>query len=54
MITPHFIPACCENNLVGDIGLYQYHWVEATYLYRPDGLHQPGSLDVADVEVPKG
>ena len=40
--------------LVSDFGLRQYHQVEADGIYFPDGLCEPRSPDVADVEGPEG
>ena len=40
--------------LVGDLGLIQYHEVEATDLYHLDGLCEPKILSVTNVEGPDG
>ena len=40
--------------MFGDLGIRQDHDVEATNLYRPDGLRDPKSPSVAEVESPNG
>ena len=41
-------------NLVGHIGLCQYHLVKAANMYHPDDLHEIRALSGAYVEGTKG
>ena len=41
-------------SLVGDIDICQNNYVEAANLYHPDGLQEPVSTAVADIEDPEG